>query len=86
MSPTPAPEVIWRVVDDQVLFLHTTTGDYLSLNDSGAFVWQMLAEGLPVSDIGRNLAKRYGISLDTALADVNDLIEELKAASILSDD
>ena len=56
----------------------------IKLNDSGKFIWDMLAEGAEMQDIVDALLGEYeGVDEATATADVERFIRELRGANIL---
>ena len=56
----------------------------IKLNDSGKFIWDMLEKGSEKQDIVDALLNEYdGVDLETAEADVQKFIDQLKGANIL---
>ena len=61
-----------------------TTPDYddvegvLTLNDSGALLWQALADGCEVEDLVRVLTKEYEIDVKSAAEDIDAFIAKLR--------
>ncbi len=55
----------------------------IKLNDSGKFIWDKLAVGAEVDEIVGALLEEYDVDRETAEADVNKFIDELKGANIL---
>lgn len=76
--------IIWRNVDDETLFLDTSTGYYFSLNQTGSEIWKMLSEGSSVETAAAQLSAKYDLPLESAHCDVNELIETLRSEKIIA--
>jgi hypothetical protein len=69
-------EVASASVEDGTVLLHMGTKRYFSLNDTGAVIWRMLEENVPVGEIAGRLTAAY----DVPLADAHVAVVELLAA------
>lgn len=76
--------IIWRNVDNETLFLDTASGFYFSLNKTGSEIWNWLNDGLSVEEAAQKLSARHGLEYDDALADVRELLENLKDEKIIA--
>ena len=76
-------DLVYRDVDDTVVMLDLRTQHYLSLNESGAELWPLIARGARRDELVDALRDRYGLSDDDATRDVGALIEQLTAAGLL---
>jgi hypothetical protein len=56
---------------------------YYSLNQVGAFVWELLQEPRPVSDIRDAIAARYHVDKMRCRADLEQLLKSLAAAGLV---
>ena len=57
-----------------------------TLNDTAAWLWQQLGDGdFSVESVATLLMEHYGIDLQKAEKDANDLIENLKTNSLLAE-
>lgn len=61
-------------------------GAVISLNDSGAFLWNMLQEEKSFDDLTESLINEYGIDNTTAQEDVKDFINLLKEHGLICDE
>jgi hypothetical protein len=68
-------------VDDEALFLKTSSGEYFSLNGTATEIWRQLYEGRSASDISNDLASKYCLPSSA----VEDDICELKATLLQND-
>ena len=53
------------------------------ITESGKFLWENIVNGADKNELADLLAKEYGIDSATALEDVNEFIETLKAFGIV---
>jgi len=56
----PAKGIAADILDDEVVIVNLTTGHYFSTDGAGCEVWQLLAAGLPISEVIEAMTKRYG--------------------------
>jgi len=76
--------VTWRKTGDEAVILNLETSEYYSANETGTFIWELLAAGKPREKITQALASEYGISPEKAAADTSDFIKDLSKLGILS--
>lgn len=75
--------VLFRKLDDEIVLLDLDSGEYFSLNDTGARVWELLGEGLAAEEIADRLAREFAVAPEVAAEHVRDLCTELLAAGLL---
>jgi hypothetical protein len=73
----PAPQTAWRRVDGEVVVLKLDTRAYYSINETGARIWELLAEGLPSGKVCEALAGEYGLAPEPARRDVEEFTRGL---------
>ena len=78
------PEIAHREVEGQVVLLLPHADELFTLNDSARVVWRKLVAGASVAELGRVLAKHYGIPQATAESDVQALVRELARRRIVA--
>jgi hypothetical protein len=73
------------MVDDagSAVLLDEHTGRYFQLNSTGATVVRGLLQGHSVDDTARQLAERYPVAADRALADVISILDQLADARLV---
>ena len=76
-----APEIISETFDDgESIVVNLENGFYFSLNQVGGEMFELLAKGMPVGDVGRLIAERYDADGDAPTADAGEfagrLVEE----------
>ena len=69
---------------DGTVLLHMGTKRYFSLNETGAEIWRMLEEHVPVEEIPARLSASYEVPLDDANVAVNDLLAALAEQELLA--
>ena len=53
------------------------------INDTGAFIWKALEEGLKKEEILTGLTDRYEVTMEEAAADLDEFLDMLEQAGIL---
>ena len=76
--------LVWRKIDDELVAVDMTASAYLSANQAGAMLWQMLADGTTCARLVERLVERFGISSEQAQADVDVFLRDLKNRELLS--
>ena len=59
-------------------------GGALNLNDTAALIFEQLQAGKTVEETAAALVAVYDVTLETALADVQDTIESLREAGVVA--
>jgi hypothetical protein len=72
-----------RLFDGDLVILDLANGEYFSLDPIGARMWEGLAAGLSVHVVAVDIAQKYDVALDRALADLGDLVEQLVSRGLL---
>jgi hypothetical protein len=80
----PHTDVIARQMGDGAVLVHLATNTIFELNRTGARVWELLGQGLPSSGIAAILVEEFQVEIDRASREVDDLIERLTAAGLLT--
>jgi hypothetical protein len=71
-------------LEDELVLFSRPAGRLYRLNTSGAFIWCCLEEGLPVEAIAARVAENFGISPDTALRDVREILKQWRGSGLLA--
>jgi len=72
-------------VADGAVLLHLGSKRYYSLNETGAFIWQVLEEGQNIADIVVRLQTHYEVDRGEAQQSVDRLLNELGDAGLIVD-
>src|SRR6478609_10667795 len=70
-----SPNVVWSEVDNEVIVLDTSSGDFYSLNATASEVWKGLESDDTLDTIAARLSANYGIDVARAAEDVSALAE-----------
>ena len=54
----------------------------ITLNDTGVFMWNILAEGCTLNELIKRVTEEYDIDAHTAEKDINVFIEKLKSIDV----
>ncbi len=73
----------WRRVGDEVVVLDLNETVYLTLNSSGAVLWELLDGGATQAELAQALVDRFPISLEEAASDVDAFVERCVAEKVL---
>ena len=82
--------VLTEVGDDIVAVPTGDAGEefhgIIRLNDTAAFIWRGVSEGLTAEQIAERMCSEYdGVDIDTALDCTRTMIEKLKSDGIMED-
>lgn len=78
-------DLAWRTVDDEMIAIDVRDSTYLTANDSGALLWEALAAGATREALAGSLVAAYGIDAETAAADVERFLTDLRERGLLDE-
>ena len=73
----PAPDVIWRRVDDSVILVHLGTNKTYELNRTGGRLWELLEQGSTYSDALAAVGSEFEIGTEQLRAEAARLVARL---------
>lgn len=76
LEPNEA-EVAAKAYDDEVVFMHLSTGVYASIEQCGAIVWDAIGKRYSVCEIADVLSTHYDVGRAQALGDARVLAAQL---------
>ena len=80
----PNPDVIATTLEDsESVLLDVKTRRYYSLNETGTRIWELLADGMAVSEIVSQVVSEYDVSEDDARSHVTSLLSELHSEGLI---
>lgn len=83
-TPTRNPDVVARRgPDDVTILLHTTSGQYYTLDDVGGRVWELADGRRTVAEITDQIASEYDAPLAQIESDVRELLGELSSDELV---
>jgi hypothetical protein len=74
----------WRKIDNELVAVDIAASQYLSANQAGAMLWQMLAEGATPAQLAERLVECFGISSEQARTDVDVFVQDLETRGLLA--
>lgn len=84
MNPKIKSNISWQKIDNEILIMDTAYQKKAhSLNSSASFIWEHCNGSNTVNDIATLFCKNYETSLDQAIEDVNEVINQLKSLDLL---
>ena len=75
--------IVDKQVMDELVLLDLQTGDYHSLNETAAFIWQQARSEASMEQIAKALQEQFNIELSSALEDVQSTFEQLKGLGFI---
>lgn len=75
--PSRAAHTAYEIVDDQAVIINLTVGSYVSLNETGSFLWERMNGEITLAAIAEALAAAYDVSPATTRPDVLALAQDL---------
>lgn len=78
------PTVVARMVGDEVVILDLDAGTYFGLDPVGARIWELIGEGLTLSNVRDRMLNEYDTQSDTLEQDILELIKALREESLVA--
>jgi hypothetical protein len=78
-----APDVRYRVIDDEAVVVRQREGDVLVLNQVAARVLQLVGENLSPTEIGDRVVEEYEAPAKAIREDVERFLDELEKLDVL---
>lgn len=72
-----APQVVREVFDDEVIIINMESGNYFSLNNTGAYVWTLIEAGYQADGIVGRLCDEFEGADASAVSQVKELLDKL---------
>ncbi len=77
--------VVWADVEGELVLLRPETGGYFALNETGADLWRLLADGPAAEqDLVGHLIDGYVVEPSLAAADVRRFLADLETHGLLA--
>lgn len=75
--------VIFETLDGEALLLHTETGVYFSLNETGVRIWELILEHCRLGLVKDLLIEEYQVSRDVVERDISALLKDLEVHGLI---
>jgi hypothetical protein len=76
-------DLSWRQVGDEVIVLDLRSNAYLSINQSGTTLWELLVDGSTPATMAARLVSEFGAEEGQAQHDVDAFVEMLTKRGLL---
>lgn len=81
---TAPPQVMTRIVGDEIVLLDIAKGTYFGLDGVGKRIWENVADGQSLGQTAAAIAAEFEVEDAQAQADVVDFASDLVARELLS--
>lgn len=72
-----APNVLFRLVEDEAVLLYVPAGTYYGLNPTGILLWEAIQNQNPLLSVVDAILAEYEVEREQVLADLQALIQNL---------
>lgn len=83
MTYQPSPNVVSTTLDEEAVLLDLDTRRYYSLNETGARIWELLADDQSLDAIAEAITTEWDVSEENARAHVERLLAELEEEGLV---
>lgn len=80
------PDVIHEIIDGEAVIVNLANGKYYSTDKSGAFIWSLIDQGLPVQQVILTVADHYTGDMERIEKGVHQIIEQLQQEQLITTD
>lgn len=81
--PARSDDLVWRMIDGEVVILTTDGNEIHTLNRVGSVIWELSDGTKSLEEIASLICERFDVSSEEAHADVLEFAEELSLRKIL---
>lgn len=78
------PILAWREIDGETVIISPEESIMHQLNPTGSFIWKQIDGRRTAEEIAALLAGEYDVSLETAITDTCELLEQLSAKKLVA--
>ena len=78
--------VAFAKIDNEICIFSPINAEYLSLNETGTYIWEILETPLNFEDIVEKLAQKFDINKDICREETKKFLQEAKNKEILNED
>lgn len=81
--PTRNTQLAWREIDGEIVIISPEDSQVHELNETAALIWKAADGAQSVDEIAAGVAAQFDVALETARADVAELIVHLAGKHLL---
>jgi len=74
---------LFSEVDDEIVMLSISKGEYYNLDEVGSIIWKMLEKPTTLEFVVENLQRKYDVTKDICENDILDFLEELMKKELI---
>jgi hypothetical protein len=75
--------VVYETVESETIVMNLINGNYFSFDGVGPIIWELLTQGLPVSQIIQIICDRFGLSEGEILKSVSEFVAQLEKNELI---
>ena len=77
--------ILHSKLDKEVVILNLKNGEYYSLNETGALVWELVCSGMSSEDIAREFSEQFSRTVPDSRSDTKEFLEELEQNGLVEE-
>ena len=77
------PEWLEAGVNEEMLMMHAESGKFVSLNETGTYLWSRMDEARDEQELAADLHREFEVDETQARADVATWIEQMKEHDVI---
>lgn len=77
LIPKRDPNLIWRILDDELVVIRPSDGQIRVFNQVAAFIWQAIDDLYSVSDLVESICNEFDVEQSEAEADLLEFLIQL---------
>ncbi len=81
-----SPSIVFEEIDGEAVIVNMQNGSYYSLENSGAFIWSLIGQGMTAAEVLDVVTARYAGPADDMKRAIDRLIEKLLAEEVVVPD
>lgn len=81
--PVRSEDLVWRVIEDDIVILTSDGREIHTLNKVGGAIWELADGTISLNDITSKICNRFDVSFETAREDVIEFAKELSDKNLL---
>jgi hypothetical protein len=76
-------ETVTTDFEDAVVLLHINSGQYYSLDEISAYIWELMATPVSITEVVTNVCNRYECTQNQCMTDTIKFLEQLSEHNLL---
>jgi hypothetical protein len=78
-----SPDVVHEIIDGEAVIINLQTGSYYSIDQVGAEIWSLLANGAAASEVVEGIAERFSGEREQIEGGVFKLLDQLQSEGLI---